>query len=84
MGPKVVTELLEVVADARKYDIYFDNFLIPLPLLEELKNMSLPATGKIGSNRAPSLSSPSNAEMKRKIVDLCQSVVQIMFVLFAG
>ena len=66
MGPKVVTELLEVIADARKYDVYFDNFLTFLSLVEELKNMSLPATGNIGSNRAPSLPSPLNAEMAKK------------------
>ena len=43
LGPKVVKELLEVVADAKKYHVYFDNFFTSLPLLEELKNLSLPA-----------------------------------------
>ena len=58
-------ELLEVVTHARK-DVYFNNFFTFLPLLEELKNMSLPATGTIRSNRAPGLPDPSNAEMAKK------------------
>ena len=66
MGPKVVKELLQVVANARKHDAYFDNFFTSLPLLEELKNMSLPATGAIRNNRAPGLPSPSKAEMAKK------------------
>ena len=61
LGPKIVKELLEVVADARTLDVYFGNFFTSLPLLEELKNMASPATGTIRSNRAPDLSSPSDA-----------------------
>ena len=67
-----------------KNDVYFHNFFTYLPLFEKLKNMSLPATGTIKSNRAPGLPSPSNAEMAKKIMDLCQSVAQTMFALFAG
>ena len=55
-----------MVADVRKHDVYFDNFFTSLSLLEELKNMSLPATGTIRSNRAPGLPSPSNAEMAKE------------------
>ena len=66
MGPKVVKELLEAVTDARKHDVYFDNFFTSFTLLKELKNMSLPATGTIRSNRAPGLSGPSNAEITKK------------------
>ena len=63
LGPKVVKELLEVVADTIKHDVYFDNSSTSLPLLEVLENVSLPATGTTRSNRAPGLPSPSNVEI---------------------
>ena len=47
LGPRLVKQLLEIVTDANKYDVYFDNFFTLLPLLEELKQMSLPDTGTI-------------------------------------
>ena len=37
LGPRVVKQLLEVVTDANKHDVYFDNFFTSLPLLQELK-----------------------------------------------
>ena len=39
LGPKVVKELFQVVANARKHDVFFDNFFTSLSLLEDLKNM---------------------------------------------
>ena len=66
LGPEVVKELLKVVANARKQDVFFDNFFTSLSLLEDLENMSLVAIGTIRSNKAPGLPSPSNAEMAKK------------------
>ena len=64
--PEVVKELLQVVANARKHDVFFDNFFTSLSLLEDLKNMSLVAIGTIRSNKVPGLPNPSNAEMAKK------------------
>lgn len=55
-----------MVTDARKHDLYFDNYFTSLLLLKELKNISLPATNTIRSNRAPGLLSPSNTGMAKK------------------
>ena len=66
LGPRVVKQLLEIVTDANKHDVYFGNFFISLPLLEELKQMSLSATGTIRLNRVPGLPSPTNNEMAKE------------------
>ena len=55
LGLKVVKEQPGVIADARKHDVYFDNFFTSMLLFEELKNMSFPATGTIRSNRTADL-----------------------------
>ena len=66
LGPRVVKQLLEIVTDANKHDVYFDNFFTSLPLLEELKQMYLPATVTIRLNRVPGLPSPTNNEMAKE------------------
>ena len=66
LGPKVVNELLEVVNDSKTHDVYFDNFFTSLPLLEELKKKSIPATGTVRINRLPGLPPPGNKEMEKK------------------
>ena len=66
LGPRVVKLLLEIVSNAKKHDIYFDNFITSLPLLEELKQMSLPATGRIRLSRVPGLPSPTNNQMAKE------------------
>ena len=66
LGTRVVKELLGVVTDTRRYDVYFDNFFTSLTLLEDLKTKSLPATGTIRSNKLPGLLPPSNKQMEKK------------------
>ena len=56
--------LLDVVTDDRIHDVYFDNFFTSVPLLEELKNKGIPATGTIRINRLPGLPPPSNKDGK--------------------
>ena len=58
--------LLDVVTDDRIHDVYFDNFFTSVPLLEELKNKGIPATGTIRINRLPGLPPPSNKETEKK------------------
>ena len=62
----MVKLLLEIITNAKKHDIYVDNFITSLPLLEELKQMSLPATGRIRLSRVPGLPSPTNNQMAKE------------------
>ena len=66
LKPTTVKNLLDVVTDDRIHDVYFDNFLTSVPLLEELKNKGIQATGTIHINRLPGLPTPSNKEMEKK------------------
>ena len=66
LGTRVVKELLEVLTDTRRHDVYFDNFFTSLTLLEDLKTKSLPATATIRSNRLRGLPLPSNKQMEKK------------------
>ena len=64
LGPKVVKELLEVITDSKKHDVYFDNFFTSVGLLEDLKKLSIPATG---TSRATSTNNEANGERRKRI-----------------
>ena len=66
LGPSPVKKILDVVTDDRIQDVYFDNFFTSVPLLEELKNKGIPATGAIHIKRLFGLLLPSNNKMEKK------------------
>ena len=66
LGARVVKELLEVVNDDMLHDVYFDNFFTSIPLLEDLKRLSLPETGTMRVNRLPGLPLPAPKVMEKK------------------
>ena len=76
LGPKVVKELLEVITDFKKHDVYFDNFFTSVGILEDLKKLSIPATGTVRSNRLPGLPPPTMKQMEKEergFMDVCST-----------